>query len=148
MQIAYAVADVHAAVEHWQHQYGAGPFVVREHIQLDSVRIERRAGVFDHSSAYGQWGDVMVELVQQHTAPVGQPVGLHHMAFFVDDLQAAQERLIAAGLAELLFARVAGGTTAFAFHDARHELGHLVEIYEGTPRLREFYAHIRSLADR
>ena len=54
-------------------------------------RSRRRAsrhgrGQFDHSSAYGQWGDVMVELVEEHTPPLVAPgSGVHHLAFIVDD---------------------------------------------------------------
>ena len=65
-----------------------------EHIPCTDVVHRGRPGSFDHSSAYGQWGRVMVELVMQHDdepsavrdmyAP-GE-TGLHHLAYFVDDL--------------------------------------------------------------
>jgi catechol 2,3-dioxygenase-like lactoylglutathione lyase family enzyme len=150
VQIAYCVADVDEAAARWQSRFRAGPFVVRRHIELVNVRIAGAPGTFDHSSAYGQWGDIMVELVQQHASPdgpIGSPAGIHHCAYFVDDVKEAQNALVAAGFPELLWAQVVGSTTAFAFHDARSTLGHLIEIYVGTPRLREFYAHIRSLAE-
>jgi catechol 2,3-dioxygenase-like lactoylglutathione lyase family enzyme len=147
VQIAYSVADVDDASRLWQEQFGAGPFVIRRHIELGAVRVSGQPGSFDHSSAYGQWGDVMVELVQQHTPVLGAPQGIHHCAYFVEDMDAAQRSLIDAGFAEVLWAQVSGSTTTFAFHDATSVLGHLIEIYEGTPRLREFYAHIRSLAN-
>jgi Glyoxalase/Bleomycin resistance protein/Dioxygenase superfamily len=146
VQIAYSVVDVDEAAAMWQSRFGAGPFVIRRRIELANVRIAGSPGSFDHSSAYGQWGDVMVELVQQHTTAIGAPVGIHHCAYFVEDLDAAQSALVDAGFPELLWAQVAGSSTAFAFHDARPTLGHLIEIYVGTLRLREFYAHIRSLA--
>jgi catechol 2,3-dioxygenase-like lactoylglutathione lyase family enzyme len=156
VQVAYAVNDVHTAAEEWTGRFGVGPFVIREHIELESVRIEGRSGSFDHSSAYGQWGDVMLELVQQHTtqggalhggAPhVGATRGLHHMAFFVDDMAGVAANLTKAGIPELLHAQVAGSTTEFAFHDARETLGHLIEIYEPTERLRSFYEYVRSLS--
>jgi catechol 2,3-dioxygenase-like lactoylglutathione lyase family enzyme len=146
VQIAYAVTDVEAAASVWQAKFGAGPFVFRKHIELAEIQINGQPGSFDHSSAYGQWGDVMVELVQQHSRPLGAASGIHHCAFFVDDFGAAQQALVAAGFPEVLRARVAGSSTMFAFHDATTPLGHLVEIYEGSERLREFYAYIRSLA--
>jgi Glyoxalase/Bleomycin resistance protein/Dioxygenase superfamily len=146
VQIAYSVADVDDAAALWQSRFGAGPFVLRRHIELSNVRISGAPGTFDHSSAYGQWGDIMVELVQQHTPAIGAPIGIHHCAYFVEDLDGAQRALIDAGFPELLWAQVAGSSTAFAYHDARPTLGHLIEVYVGTPRLREFYVHIRSLA--
>jgi catechol 2,3-dioxygenase-like lactoylglutathione lyase family enzyme len=140
VQVAYSVSNVHDAAVSWTLRFGAGPFIIREHIELRIARVNGSNGVFDHSSAYGQWGDVMVELVQQHTPPLGAEVGLHHCAYFVDDLGATQRRLTEAGFPEVLYAEVSPTGTAFAFHDARTELGHLIEIYEGAPGLRSFYA--------
>ncbi|MCH9837879.1 hypothetical protein K0U83_19615, partial [bacterium] len=41
-----------------------------------------------------------------------------------------------------LVATTSGGQ-AFAFHDARATMGHLLEIYERTDRLAAFYAMVR-----
>ena len=148
VQIAYAVPDVHLGAGRWQGSFGAGPFVIAEHIVLESARVggeERGPSGFDHSSAYGQWGEVMVELVQEHTAPIGARVGLHHLAFFVDDIVTASHALAAAGWPEALWATTGTGT-AFAMHDARADLGHLIELYEPSPGLLAFYAKVRDLA--
>ena len=47
-------------------EFGAGPFFLRRHIPLASVTYRGTPATFDHTSAYGQWGAVMVELVQDH----------------------------------------------------------------------------------
>jgi hypothetical protein len=146
VQLAYAVTDIDQAAQHWQATFGAGPFVVRRNIELSVARVNGEPGNFDHSSAYGQWGPIMVELVQQHTPPLGPTIGIHHCAYFVDDLPAAQTALVNAGFPEILYAEVAGSGTPFAFHDARQQLGHLIEIYVGSATLRNFYAHVASLA--
>jgi catechol 2,3-dioxygenase-like lactoylglutathione lyase family enzyme len=148
VQVAYAVADVHAAAARWKASFGAGPFVINEHIAIASARVnglERGPSGFDHSSAYGQWGEIMVELVHEHTAPIGAPAGLHHLAFFVDDIALTSRALTDAGWPEALWATTSTGT-AFAMHDARSDLGHLIELYEPSPGLLGFYAKIRSLA--
>jgi Glyoxalase/Bleomycin resistance protein/Dioxygenase superfamily len=148
MQIAYAVSDVHAAAASWHERQGAGPFVISEHIALASTRIRGVDGpgsAFDHSSAYGQWGELMVELVHEHTPPLAVTSGLHHMAFFVDSIEETANALTLRGWPEILRASTASGM-AFAFHDARAELGHFIEIYEPNDRLLGFYAHVRSLA--
>ena len=150
VQIAYAVRDLDTAVQSWVASHGAGPFFVSEHIALSDVRYRGTPSTFDHSSAYGQWGDVMVELVVDHTegpSPVADVVGiggvgLHHVAHFVDDFAAAQAALITRGWPEALWASTASGL-AFAFHDATAELGHMVELYEGVPGLRAFYRRVR-----
>ena len=145
VQIAYAVHDLDDAAPRWAATTGAGPFFVAEHIPLRSARHRGRPASFDHSSAYGQWGDVMLELVRDHTTGpspvrdvVGDGEGLHHLAFLVDDLAAEVERLAAAGWPEALWAETSVGA-AFAFCDATADLGHMVELYEPTPMLVGFY---------
>jgi catechol 2,3-dioxygenase-like lactoylglutathione lyase family enzyme len=153
VQIAYVVADVRAAAAQWAQRWGAGPFFVREHIDVHDVVYRGQPGVFDHSSAYGQWGQVMVELVQDH-GPGPSAVrdmyapgesGLHHLAYFVDDLDATTARLVADGY-ELAMSAASGGGVRFHFLDARHSHGHMFELYEPTDHLRGFYATVAAAA--
>jgi hypothetical protein len=143
VQIAYGVTDVRTAALEWTAR-GVGPFFVREHIPVGDVAVDGRPGVFDHSSAYGQWGPIMVELVAVHEPSSLAGIGLHHMAFFVASHDQAAAELARAGFPEVLRARA--GETRFAFHDARAELGHLIEIYEPTEPLRRFYAMVAEAA--
>ena len=148
VQIAYAVNDVHAAAERFAATTGAGPFFVVEHIGITSARVHGEPGVFDHSSAYGQWGALMVELVQEHSAPLVPPDGrVHHLAFLVPDLTAAVTDCADRGWPDVLWAHTTAGQS-FAFCDARTERGHLVELYEPTERLHAFYAMVATAADR
>jgi Glyoxalase/Bleomycin resistance protein/Dioxygenase superfamily len=149
VQIAYAVRDVRQAATRWVERYGAGPFTVIDHIELSAVRYRGAPGSFDHSSAYGQWGQIMVELVCDHTigsSPVADVVGpggegLHHHAHFVPDLAEAQRVLEAHGWPEVLHAVTPSGLS-FAFHDATADLGHMIELYEPTPSLVAFYQRV------
>ena len=50
----------------------AGPFFAMEHIVFDEVTYRGEPAVYDHSSAFGQWGPMLVELTQVHDA---QPTG-------------------------------------------------------------------------
>jgi len=149
VQIAYYVSDPVAAAKQWAAEQGAGPFFLRRHIAVTDVTYRGTPSSFDHSSAYGWWGDVMVELFTQHDdAPTAVreryaagETGLHHMACFVDEIHSALQRCENAGLvvAQTAYA----GQTLFAFVDdvARH--GHYWELYEGSERLRGFYAMVR-----
>ncbi len=144
VQIAYAVDDVVTAAQRWAAR-GVGPFFLLDHIDVASVRVRGEPGAFDHSSAFAQWGSLMVELICQHDGgpdPVVGASGLHHMAHFVDDFAAASSGLTASGAAETLYAETLAGMP-FAFHDARAERGHLIEIYERTERLGRFYDMVR-----
>jgi Glyoxalase/Bleomycin resistance protein/Dioxygenase superfamily len=140
-QLAYLVDDLASAVARWVSHHGAGPFFVREHIPTTDVVIRGSAASFDHSSAYGQWGDLMVELVVIHGAererllPAG---GLHHIAVFVDDLAAA---LVDRDDVALI---ATAGATRFAFIDAVSTTGHYWELYEPSERLLGFYDMVRS----
>jgi len=153
VQIAYAVTDLDAAARRWAARSGAGPFFVIEHIALSVVRYRGEPAAFDHSSAYGQWGAVMVELVKDHTvgpSPVRDVVGeagtgLHHVACFAEDLERESARLTALGWPEALYARTHSGQ-AFAFHDATAELGHMIELYEPSTGLLGFYSMVAEAA--
>jgi hypothetical protein len=148
-QIAYAVPDLSAAtIDSFASTTGAGPFVVAEHIELARCTVDGFDGEFDHSSAYGQWGDVMVELIVEHqTRRIGPAIGVHHVAFMVDSLERAIAHCEVAAWPVALDATTRHGQR-FAMCDARSDLGHLVELYEPSPALVAFYAHVRALADR
>ena len=152
-QLAYKVNDLEAAAEAHHRQFGSGPFFVLRHVALASSQHRGVERAFDHSSAYGQWGSVMVELVVQHNSdpsalhdmfPHGAE-GLHHAALFVDDLDAAIARF-AAGGAPLAQLSVTAGETAFAFVDTRASLGHMLELYEPTVQLTGFYDFVAEAA--
>jgi hypothetical protein len=152
VQIAYAVVDAEAAAHRWASEFGAGPFFLAPHIPVTDVIHRGVPGVFDHTSAYGQWGSIMVELVQDHgTGPSAVrdlfapgETGLHHMAYFVEDLDGTTESLGALGF-ELAQSAVAG-TTRFNFIDAVELTGHFFELYEPSDALVGFYQRVRAAA--
>ena len=148
VQIAYAVDDVRAAARSFAERVGAGPFFVRHHDLPRRVEHRGQPGTFDHSSAYGQWGPVQVELVQIHSAEPGsladivqRSSGIHHVATFVPSIDDEQRRLTELGWPAVMTAETASGLR-YAFHDARHELGHLVEIYEPSRGVLALYATV------
>jgi Glyoxalase/Bleomycin resistance protein/Dioxygenase superfamily len=150
VQIAYDVGgDVKQAGTRHAARFGSGPFFVREHIELAVVEHRGAPAVFDHSSAYGQSGGVMVELVCQHQVEpeslrrqlAQRGIGIHHVAFFTDDLGREAARLDDLGYPQAMLATTASGRQ-FAFHDAVAELGHLIEIYELDERLLGFYTMV------
>jgi len=153
VQIAYHVPDPAAAAERYARDYGWGPFFLMEHIPLERASHRGRPADFDHSSAYGQAGEVMVELITQHNdgpsalrdlyAP--QESGLHHVAYFVPDLAAALAAEADRGRVLALEARTSTGVD-FAMVDASAELGHMLEFYEASEALAKFYAYVRRKA--
>ncbi len=130
-----------------------GRFFVREHIELSAVIHRGEQGIFDHSSAYGQSGRIMVELVCQHRVePESLRLqlnqrgrGIHHVALFTDELDREASRLDGLGYPQALLAATSSGRQ-FAFHDAVAELGHLLEIYELDDGLLGFYTMVADAA--
>ena len=153
VQIAYHVPDPAAAAERYAREHGWGPFFLMEHIALERSLHRGTPAKFDHSSAYGQAGEIMVELITQHDdtpsalremyAP--HESGLHHVACFVPELQPALEAYRGRGIGVALEARTTTGVD-FAMVDLTATLGHMLELYEPGAGLLRFYAHVRKAA--
>lgn len=154
-QLAYFVADVREAAQRHHALFGSGPFLVADHIATPAARYRGVPAALDHSAAYGQWGTVMVEFVQQNTLgpsvfrdmyPEGSGrEGLHHVALFVEDLHAEIARWETAGHACALYAEMASGFP-FAMIDTVARYGHMVELYSPDASLTAFYAHVARIA--
>jgi hypothetical protein len=152
VQTAYLVGDVFAAAREWAGRRGAGPFFVLEHIALDDVVYRGRPGKLDHSSAYGQLGEMMIELVQVHGEgpsafrDLFEPgeYGLHHLATFAPDLEAELAGYEARGYP--VAARARASEVAFAFVDTSRELRHMIEVYQDGPGIRGFYRMVAEAA--
>ena len=148
-QIAYHVADPIAAAVDCARRYGWGPFYLLEHVPLASCWYRGREANFDHSSAYGQAGDLMVELITQHDdqpsvvreAFSRDQSGIHHIAHFVPDLTRAIEYCVGETGAVVMDARTADGVRFVMMEMPM--LGHYLELYEPTPALIRFYSYIK-----
>ena len=154
-QIAWFVPDIETAARAHSVAFGSGPYFTFEHVPLNWSEHRGVRVTHDHSSAYGQWGDVMVEFVTQHgdhpsafhdMYPHGSgEQGLHHMALWIDDLDAAIADHSQKGMPLAQLSETATGTR-YAFVDATNHLGHMLELYEPTEQLTSFYAMVREAA--
>lgn len=149
--IGYVVDDIPRAVGWAVSTLGAGPFFLIEHLEFDEVTFAGEPAAYDHSSAFGQWGELKLELTQVHSAaPAGLAealggAGFGHVAWLADDLEAETARLTAAGLP--LFHTGRSGPVRAHWFDARGTLGHHVEVLQRSPELLGFYERIRAAAD-
>jgi glutathione S-transferase len=154
-QVAYYCADVRQAALAHHRRFGSGPFFVADNIALSSSVHRGVERAYDHSSAYGQWGEVMIEFVQQNNPgpsalrdlyPEGSGRwGLHHVALFVDDLDKAIADMAAEGFPLAQRSVMADGFV-FAFVDTSAAYGHMTELYAPTPALTRFYGHVAKAA--
>ena len=154
-QIAYHVADIRTACNKMFLQFGAGPFIISENIKLADGNHRGKKTQFVHSSAYGQWGNVMLELVKQEDNSMNTPFremygpneeGIHHTALIVDNFDKAIAHFESCNMPLLTSCTTAQGCVEFGFIDARTTLGHMIEIYERSPTLLNFYQLVKDRA--
>jgi hypothetical protein len=153
VQIAYHAPDVEAAAAEFAATTGAGPFFVNRNIPLESCVYRGEEMEFDHTSAFGQCGNVMVEFLQQNNdGPSAvrdmyrrEQRGLHHVAAFVTNVKETCAAVSKQGAEIAMFAVVEGGVE-FAFIDLRSTLGHMLEIYVGDEGMLGFYDTIKRVA--
>jgi len=137
-------------------RFGAGPFYVNENIRLSWGEHRGEPTAFVHSSAYGQWGHLMVELFRQEDASTNTPYrdmfaaneeGLHHAAMMVPDMEEAFCYFESHGMPVVTRCGLREGRSLdFAFIDARTALGHMIEIYPRSEGVLEVYRFIRDAA--
>jgi hypothetical protein len=148
--IGYVVEDISSAVDWAVSTFGAGPFFLIEHLQFDEVTYDGAPAGYDHSSAFGQWGDIKIELTQVHGASppelqdlLGGPTPrVGHIGMLADDLQAERVAFEAAGLP--LFHTGRSGPVQAYWFDGRTALGHHVEVLQRSAPLLDFYERMRA----
>jgi catechol 2,3-dioxygenase-like lactoylglutathione lyase family enzyme len=149
--IGYVVDDLQAGVARFAATHGAGPFFAIEHLRFDEVSFLDGPAVYDHSSAFAQWGPRIVELTQVQArepeglrqALVAPGRGVGHLGFLCDSLAAETARLVGGGYRAFHAGR--SGPVSAVWLDGG-PLGHPVEILERCPELEGFYAGIAGAA--
>ncbi len=151
--IGYVVEDLRSGVERFAEDFGAGPFFGMEHMVFDEVTYRGEPAVYDHSSAFGSWGPLLVELTEVHDAqPAGfrdaliaPGGGIGHVGFVVASLEAETARLEAAGLAAFHTGRT--GPASAVWFEGGPLLGHPVEVLQEREEILGFYAMVRAAAN-
>ena len=150
VQVAYFVKDSVLKAQEMAELHGAGPFYLIEEIELAWSIHRGKEQKFVHTSAFGQWGGLMLELVQQDVegpSPFRDMYkpgtgGIHHMAMIVDSLLGTYAWCAKHGYEIATKAQTLGGSE-FAFVDTTTTLGHMLEIYERNDQLLGFYDFVR-----
>lgn len=136
-QIGYLVADMDASIERWITHMGVGPWTVFRNVALEGrYRGERCAVTMDVGLAYQ--GEIQIELIKitnHEPSPYRDKtghsiVGIHHVAWVVDDLDAAVARATARGLT--IAFEAANSVTRVAYLESLDEPGVLLEFIEGA----------------
>ena len=152
VQAAFVVDDVERAAHYWAETFGAGPFFLYDKVPLLDVRDATGApAVLEQAAAFGQWGHVMVELVQPQRADPGlltetmtRP-GPNHIAYFAADTAAEVKRLEASGAP--VIASLDFGGVRVHFHDARATAGFVIEHYPCIDAVKATYEAVAQAAE-
>lgn len=148
--IGYAVDDLDDGVRWAIDTLGAGPFFVIPNLPFEHCTYLGQPASYDHTSAFGQWGDIIVELTVIHGSEprelgetiAGSKPAVCHVGWLADDLAADSAELEAQGIP--VFHTGGSGPVNARWHDARSRLGHHIEILGRTPQLEGFYARIKA----
>jgi hypothetical protein len=151
-QIAYYVPDIRVFAERHSKMFGSGPFFAVDNIKLSYCNHRGKPIKWDHSAAFGQWGDLMVEIMQQNKPgpsvltdvfpPGSGRNGVHHVAYFVDDPAATVAALEKNGYPLAMHCGLDNGMEVFMV-DTVALYGHMTELYAPTPVIIGFYDFVR-----
>ena len=152
-QNAFVVEDLDAALLHWTHTMGVGPFWVFDHVQFSEVYYRGKPTNADMTAAMGYWGDLQIELVVQHNqAPSIYSEflqrgyrGLQHMAVMTDDVDAHVQRLKPLGITPIQYGKVKDGIR-FAYVSSDFHPGGMIELVEATDAIVGAFTFMREAA--
>lgn len=138
-QMAWLVDDLDDAVRHWQETADVGPFFVGQRVtgMMSDGKHRGRPMDLDIGVAVAQAGPVQIELIKQHD---GAPSpyrdvyaegesGFHHIASYVDDVDAECRRYEKLGM-EVAMTALVGGTAQVAMVDTRSLFGCMTELMQ------------------
>lgn len=155
VQLAYVARSLTEKCEQLHRAFDIGPFLVARRVRLVNHRLwGRPAEDIEISIALAQSGELNFEVMQlDSTGPNAMTVmfqggqeGIQHIACFCPDVAAERDRLARLGyppVSEFQF----GDGIDICFSDTRGLLGHMVELYQDHPDLRELYARVRRLRE-
>lgn len=140
--ISYAVKDIDKVTEAWSRLYGIGPWTFQENGGMDG-----KGRPWKIRMAFAHIGPVEIELVQCLEGRIFQSKfidkwgeGVHHLGFYVDNVDAEVEKLVKEGATLLIhdpgrFAYLdAGGPGGAIFELMKEETDLNILLYSHTAR--------------
>jgi methylmalonyl-CoA/ethylmalonyl-CoA epimerase len=139
-QVAVVVRDIDRAMERYVEEVGIGPWTVYT-FSPDWIRMTFRGKEQGYTMilALAQLGGVMYELIQPVEGPSSyeeflneRGEGLHHLGYFVDDIDAAIAEMEGKGFPVIQSGRGFGTEDdgAYAYFETEGALGHIIEAIE------------------
>lgn len=140
-QVAVVVADIDRAMERYVEELGIGPWSVYTFSPgwIQDMTFRGKEQGYTMILALAQVGGVMYELIQPVEGPSSyeeflneRGEGLHHLGYFVDDIDEAIREMEGKGFPLLQSGRGFGteGDGAYAYFETEGALGHIIEAIE------------------
>jgi Glyoxalase/Bleomycin resistance protein/Dioxygenase superfamily len=154
VQNAYVVRDLEEACARFNRLLGIGPFVGGNEFELAShVYRGRAADPIKLRIAFVQSGNLNIELVQLvsgapsafHDMFTRDQQGFHHQAVFCANYREQRDEFVAQGCPVASEFTVSWGAQ-ICYIDARHIVGHMIELYPEDAILRDLYRQSRDAA--
>lgn len=155
MQLAFVVADLDQALDHWTQQLGVGPFVVFETSLGDRRSIYRgQESRADMAMAFAYINDLQIEIVSpvdEHPSLYreflqnGQS-GLHHFGFWPEEFTLSCAAAQACGFVESSRLVTKDGDLNAIYYDAPKSIGTAVELVPMTDARRAYFDQIKALS--
>lgn len=155
IQLAWVVPDLDVAMENWLRTGKTGPFLTVRNV-LENVDVtclyRKQPAQIDASIGLAQWGDVMLELIEQHTdtasayrdsVPRGT-LGFHHIAMWAEDWDSAYADMEGQGVVAAMEGSFGGAR--FAYFDTVATMGCMLELTERTETQLNLYQMVRDAA--
>jgi catechol 2,3-dioxygenase-like lactoylglutathione lyase family enzyme len=135
-QNGYVVPDLDAAMTHWTEVLGVGPWFPIRNITLGPSVYRGAPATTEISLAVANSGDLQIELIEAHDdspSVFGEFIeasssGLHHLAWWTDEFDAAVDRADAAGWEVIQSGDLMG--TRFCYFDTEAHQGTVAELME------------------
>jgi methylmalonyl-CoA/ethylmalonyl-CoA epimerase len=140
-QVAVVVADIDRAMERYVEELGIGPWSVYTFSPdwIQNMTFRGKEQGYTMILALAQVGGVMYELIQPVEGPSSyeeflneRGEGLHHLGYFVDDIDEAIKEMEGKGFPLLQSGRGFGtdGDGGYAYFETEGALGHIIEAIE------------------
>jgi catechol 2,3-dioxygenase-like lactoylglutathione lyase family enzyme len=136
-QVCIVVRDLQKTIEHYWNYFGIGPwkiFLLQEPL-LREMTIKGEPAKYKMHVAMCQMENVYIEIIQPVSGDTlykefleEKGEGLHHLGFFVENLDREMERFEAKGFRAIQTGRFQGG--GFAYFDTQEKFGTLFELIE------------------
>lgn len=140
-QVAVVVRDLDASMERYVNEFGIGPWSVYTFSPdwIQGMTFRGREQGYVMKLALAQVGDMMYELIEPVQGPNSYEEflnehgeGLHHLGYFVDDIDTAIDQMEKAGYKLLQSGRNFGANNdgGYAYFETEGALGHIIEAIQ------------------